>query len=259
MVAVPEEFLTEHRNLELCMDIVFANGLPMFMGIDRTIEFRSLVPLDSRTASKMCRALDVLLRRCNRSGHVVQRIFCDQEFKTMMEEVKDQLDVAMNCTSADEHVPEAERNNRTIQERIRTGYHRLPCKAMPKLMIRFLSMVSTHQLNLFPVKGGISDYFSPHVILAGEDWDYNKHCQVPFGAYVQATIKTTNANVPRTIDAIYLRPKRNLQGGHEVMNLATGRKVTSMKVTEIPVTPHVIKLVEEMAYKEGFKSLKFYN
>ena len=32
-----------------------------------------------------------------------------------------------------------------------------------------------------------------------------------------------------------------------------------MKVTEIPVTPHIVKLVEKMACKEGFKSLKFCN
>ena len=35
--------------------------------------------------------------------------------------------------------------------------------------------------------------------------------------------------------------------------------MTSMKVTEIPVAPHVVELVEEMAHKEGFKSLKFCN
>ena len=53
LVAVPKEFLTKHHNLELCMDIVFTNGLPMFTGIDWSIKFQSLVPLDSRTASEL--------------------------------------------------------------------------------------------------------------------------------------------------------------------------------------------------------------
>jgi hypothetical protein len=39
LVAVPKEFLTQHRNLELCMDVMYVNGLPMFTGIDRTIKF----------------------------------------------------------------------------------------------------------------------------------------------------------------------------------------------------------------------------
>ena len=87
-----------------------------------------------------------------------------------MDEVKDELDIQMNYTVTDEHVPEVERNNRTIAERIRATYHNLPFKKMPKLMLRYLAMVSTHQLNLFPAKGGISAYFSPHVLVVVEIW-----------------------------------------------------------------------------------------
>ncbi|MGC9213443.1 MAG: hypothetical protein ACP5F2_08285 [Athalassotoga sp.] len=123
----------------------------------------------------------------------------------MMDQVKDELDVDMNYTTTDEHVPEAERNNRTIAERIRCAYHNLPYKAISKLMLCYLSMVSTKQLNLFPAKGGVSSYLSPHVILGGRNIDYNKHCQVPFGAYVQAVQENNpkNTNAPPTIDAIY--------------------------------------------------------
>ena len=38
----------------------------------------------------------------------------------------------MNYTNAQEHVPQAERNNRTIKERIRAALHRLPYKKIPK-------------------------------------------------------------------------------------------------------------------------------
>jgi hypothetical protein len=37
----------------------------------------------------------------------------------MMDKVSDDLDIEMNYATAGEHVPEMERNNRTIQERIR--------------------------------------------------------------------------------------------------------------------------------------------
>jgi len=53
-------------------------------------------------------------------------------------------------------------------------------------MIVYLTMVQTHQLNYFPVKGGVSKYYSPRTILADLPLDYEKHCMVPFGAYVQA-------------------------------------------------------------------------
>ena len=149
-------------------------------------------------------------------------IHCDQEFKPIMDQVKDELDIQMNYTITEEHVPEAERNNRTIAGRIRAAYHLLPYKTMPKLMLRYLAMVCTHQLNLFPAKGGISPYLSPHVLVGGQNLDYEKHCQIPFGAYIQANQENNpkNTNAPRTIDAIYLRPvPHNIQGGHELMDL----------------------------------------
>jgi hypothetical protein len=63
----------------------------------------------------------------------------------------------------------------------------------------------------------------------------------------------------RTIDAIYLRPLRNIQGGHEVMDLTTGRVITRRKVTEIPMTTSVIKRVETMAADQGITTIKFAN
>lgn len=178
-----------------------------------------------------------------------------------MEKVADKLNAKMNYTAVDDHVPEAEHNNHVIAERIRATYHKLPYKALPHIMIHYLAMVCTHQLNLFPVKGGVSEYFSPYMILSGWPFDYNKHCQVPFKAYVQACNENnlTNTNAPRTIDAIYLCPIQNIQGGHELMDLNSGKLVTRHKITEIPITQTVIKAIEAMAFAQGFKNLKFKN
>jgi hypothetical protein len=73
------------------------------------------------------------------------------------------------------------------------------------------------KLILFPAKGGISPYYSPRTKLGLPPLDYDKHCAVPFGAYVQANHETnqTNSNAVQTIDAIYLQPALNMQGGHE--------------------------------------------
>jgi hypothetical protein len=88
----------------------------------------------------------------------------------------------MNFTNALDHVPEAERNNRTIKERVQAAYHRLPYKALPRQVIRYLVQTQASQLNLFPAKGGISPYYSPRTILGLPTLDYVKHCTVPFGA-----------------------------------------------------------------------------
>eukprot|EP00980_Cylindrotheca_fusiformis_P017734 scaffold5572_cov69-Cylindrotheca_fusiformis.AAC.1 len=70
-----------------------------------------------------------------------------------MDEVQDELDVEMNYANPGDHVPEAERNNRTIKERVRVGYYRLPYRKIPRVMIRYLAMVSTRNINMFPAKG----------------------------------------------------------------------------------------------------------
>ena len=181
----------------------------------------------------------------------------------MMNKVSDDLDVVMNYTNASNHVPEVEQNDCTIKESIRATFQRLPYKAIPCIMIRYLTMVSSMQLNLFPAKGGISTYYSPQMIMDQMKLYYTKHCTTPFGAYVQANHESNphNTNVSRTRDRIYLclNNNNNFQGRHEVMDLNTGLVIMCHKVTEIPVTDVVIKAVEAMAHKQGFKNLKFKN
>jgi hypothetical protein len=84
------------------------------------------------------------------------------------------------------------------------------------------------KLNLFPAKGGISPYYSLRTILGLPPLDYEKHCAVPFGAYIQASHETnqTNSNAARTIEAIHLQPALNMQGGHELNDLNSNRVIT---------------------------------
>jgi len=68
----------------------------------------------------------------------------------------------------------------------------------------------------------------------------------------------TNMLEPRTNWAICMRPTGNLQGSYKFLSLATGKKVTQSKFTEMPVTDAVIKQVEEMAVKDGaIKGINF--
>jgi hypothetical protein len=88
--------------------------------------------------------------------------------------------------------------------------------------------------------------------------DFDKHCQVPFGSYVQVNQENdpTTTQAPRTIDAIYLRLMKKRQGGHEVMNLMTGQVITRNRIWERPLTDLVIHAVETMADEQGIKTLK---
>jgi hypothetical protein len=131
LIEIPNEIITKHHDIDLCMDAIYVNECGMLTAIDRTIKFRSLVPMNTKQHVEYYRALDQILRHYNRAGFVIRTIQCDGEFRGLMEKVEDGLDVNINFTNAQDHVPEAERNNRTIKERIRAAYHRLPYKAIP--------------------------------------------------------------------------------------------------------------------------------
>ena len=252
-VAIPPEILEEHKDLVLCMDLMYINGMPLFTSIDRSIKFRSVVPIKNRSSTELYQALDVVFRRYNEAGFAITTVHCDQEFKNLMDEVFDELDIVMNYTTTGDHVPEAERNNRTLKERIRAAFHNSPFRSMPRLMLKHLAILCCHQLNIFPAKTGVSSYYSPYAIMTGRSLDYNK-CKTPFGSYVQASSHEAtryNSMEPRTIGCIHLGHVPSKQGGHELLHLHTGDYITRPRVTVIPIPDDVIDRVEALAAKQG--------
>jgi hypothetical protein len=210
--------------------------------------------MDTKKHEEYYHAVDQIFRHYN-SGFVITTIHCDGKYRGMMNKVKDDLDIKMNFTNAQDHVPEAERNNRMIKEQIRAIYHCLPYKAIPRIMIWYLAMSQVNHLNLFPVKGGVYSNHSPQMILNQLNLNYTKHCNVPFGVFVQANHETikTSSNLTRTLDAIYLHPAQNQQRGHELMDLNSGKLITRNIIHEVPVNDVVIKAVKTMAYAKGLK------
>ena len=125
------------------------------------------------------------------------------------------------------------------------------------MMIKALVMEVTKKLNFFPPKGGVSKYYSPRMIMHHTSLDYNKNFQFEFGQFVQAHDDnpiTKNTPAPRTIDCIYLRYTSNMQGGHELLDLATKRIITRHAITEVPMSNTIIARVEQLAKQDGIYS-----
>jgi hypothetical protein len=130
-------------------------------------------------------------------------------------------------------------------------------------MVKVLVNDSTKKLNFFPAKNGISQYYSPRMILHQQNLDYNKHCQYAFGAYVvQAHDEPdpSNTSAPHTLDCIYLQYNDNEQGGHDLLHLQMNCMITCHRITSIPITPAIIKMAHRIAEKDGMsKGLKITN
>ena len=256
-IEIPDE-IKERDDLILCIDIAYVCGKPYLVGIDTTIRHRFCVPLKNRKNTELFRALDIAIRPYNKAGYTIKEIHCDQEFKHMMDQVSDEMDVETNHTSTGEHANVGERNIRTTKERIRVSFHSVPFKAWPKEMLDEACQLAVDQLNFFPAKGGVSPYYSPNTIITGKVLDYKKHLKHAFGTYVQAFTENdpSNTHRPRTYDAIYMRPSDNRQGGHRVLDLRTGKVITRAQVTALPMPEWVIARVEKLAKRDGIKELK---
>ena len=233
---------------------MYIQGLTFFVTISKKIKYITIEHIKSRSKSSMDKAFDTVFQVYNKAGFRISKVYGDPEFEMMRNTFID-LDIELNSASAQEHVPEVERAIRVIKERFRALYHRLPYQAIPKNMIIIGAMECARWLNFFPPKGGVSEYYSPHIIMMGKAIDYNKHCTTAFGTYVQALTENnpTNTTEQRTIGCIYLRSLENEQGGYELLDLNTGRVISRRKYYEIPVTQQVINRVEELAHHDGIR------
>ena len=179
-------------------------------------------------------------------GFRVKNILLDGQFECLHGELST-LGITVNVVSNDEHVPDIERYIRTVKERTRCVHNTLPfCKMLPRLIIEMV-YASVFWLNCFPVENGVSSTHSPRDLIVGLPIDYNKHCQVEFGTYVQVHEEHDNLMVTRTTGAITLRPTGNVQGGYYFFSLTTGRHLNWNRWTVLPMPGDVITRVHNLA------------
>ena len=109
--------------------------------------------------------IDKNLHKYNLEGSNITIIHSDYEFKPLTDKVKDEFYVTINYANPGDHVTEIVQNNRRVKEIYRAQYHRLTFQNTPKVMIRYFYFEVFKSLNYFPVKGGLSPYYSPRTIV----------------------------------------------------------------------------------------------
>ena len=67
-IEIPQELIKNNKDIELCMDTMYINKIGMLTMIDKTIKFRSLVPIKNKSQEEYYRAIDVILRKYNSAG-----------------------------------------------------------------------------------------------------------------------------------------------------------------------------------------------
>jgi hypothetical protein len=243
---VPYHIIKLHKDVTICFDIMFVNKIAFLITVSRSICFGTTERLVSRKADVVGKALvNVLGLYCQR-GFRVKECHGDGEFEPLRATLAD-AKASLNITTEDEHIPEIERYIRMVKERTRCVYNVVPFRKMPGLMIVELVHSSNFWLNMFPAHDGVSAVQSPRRILTGQQGDYELHCQLEFGKYVQVHESHNNSMLTRTTGAIALRPTGNIQGGFYFMSLTTGKRLTRYAWTPLPMPGEVITRVHALA------------
>ena len=106
---------------------------------------------------------------------------------------------------------------------------------------------------MFARRDGVFKSISHHSLLRGRHVDFVVHCRIPVGAYyeVHEELNTSNTSESMATEAIALGPNGNLQGRYFYLSFKTRKQFYRRNWTKLPVTPEVIKLVEEMGERES--------
>ena len=100
-IDIPEEFVSTNKDIELAIDIIFINNEPILTTIDRSLMFKACMPLKSREDENILQGLDTILCRYNQGGYTVVRIHADGEFKSLLLQIEDDLDISVNIANPD--------------------------------------------------------------------------------------------------------------------------------------------------------------
>ena len=118
-IETPKELHQKHQEIALCIDGTCIDGAEFLTSTGHLMHCRGCAPVEDRKNEEHCKALDKTSRKFDKVGFRIKIVECDGAFRSLMEEASDGLHADMNCVSAGEHVPRAERNNRTTKDSFR--------------------------------------------------------------------------------------------------------------------------------------------
>jgi hypothetical protein len=177
VLAVPPQILSANKHVTLSGDLFFVNKAPFFATITDHIKFTTAEHIANRKILSLVQAPHHVQAVYTVRGFRIKSMLMDGEFVPLKHNLAS-AGIALNTTAANEHVPKIERQIREIKERVCATRHTLPFKVIPLTMLIELMYSSTLWINALPPKGGVSNTLSPHNIMTGIQFDYQKHCRL---------------------------------------------------------------------------------
>jgi hypothetical protein len=247
----------QNADMTLCVDIMFVNGLMFYINVGESIGLVMVSHITQRSTIVLRRNIDDCIAQYRKAGYIVKVIKSDGErgidaLSTYYAEKQ----IHVNCSSANQHVPVIERKIRQIKERIRAHLTTLPFRVCRFLLIKLVEYCA-QSINNVPQT--IAEHaLTPRELFTGKKLNYNLDLRLEFGAYVQIPNDNNhqkNSMEERTIDAICLRMKGNLQGSGMFYSLKTNKVVTRDRWTVLPMPATVIEKLNKLADGDKLKHI----
>ena len=245
--AIPPSIPSRYKNVTIAGDVMTVNGIHFMVTISTKLRFGTSERIHALDAKTLLTAINRVFKLYATRSFQVTEFRADGQFECLRHDLP--TGISGNICGEGEHVPAIERHIRTIKERCRCVMNTLPFKKIPPRMTAEMVGAMVFWLNCFPPSRGVSRVLSPRQLVIGEHIDYNKHCLLEFGTYVQTHDEHDNSMKARTTGAIALRPTGNSQGGYFFYSLQSGLRLHRRPGawTVVP-TPHgVIDRVHELA------------
>lgn len=215
-----------------------------------------------------CKRMQEIHLLCKRHGFQVTEIRSDKQFKKTLEMFrhnqlqKFQTVIKLNIANTKECIPHIERNNRAAQDRTHCDCVNMPHAHLPRTLVERIAMESSKKLNFFLANHGISKHCSQRMMVHEENIDFDAHCAHAIGEYIQGEyeLARSNANAPRALDFLHLRPLSASNKGYDLLHLQTNKVVNCRKIWSMPVTASAIQQVRALARMDNMpKGLKIAN
>ena len=257
-IEIPRHIMEHYKNVTLSVDIMKVTGIPFLMTISQHIKFGTAGRLATMKTDHIIAHFKKIIGLYIVRGFRVKIMIADNQFESMRDDIAN-LHVQLHIVAREEHVPEVERFNRTIKERVRANYNTLPFTHYPPVLVAEMVFAAVFWRNMFPLKGGISQTQSPAELIVNRSLDAHAHCKVGLGDYVQTHEEHDNTMDSRTIGAIALRPAAG-DNSYYFLNLATGRRIHRRSFTPMPMPQGVIDQVHRLARRaKASRTLTFTN
>ena len=258
---IPRDIMNMCKEVLMYADIFFVNKIPFLITLSAKLDFTAGYHLANRTVNNIFKAFLSVYKFYLRRGFRIVTVRADGEFAPLQEKINEMPNgPRVNLTNKNEHVPQIERRIKVVKERVRAAKHGMPFSHLPKLLVIHTVLTAIRMLTFFPTKGGISEVWSPMMLLHGRRLNFKKDLALALGDYCQIHEEDTprNSMKARTQGAICLGPTGSDQGGYKFLTLKHGTKVTRRSWTKIPMPDGVIDRVNFLG-KDQPEDLIFYD